>query len=65
MPKSDCREWHIFIVIKAEQQKNMSNIRPMAVKAIMFFTQIKINSMKITGKTVHEVEDEMKVDHEL
>lgn len=37
----------------------------MAVKAIMFFTQIKINSMKITGKTVHEAEDEMKADREL
>lgn len=43
----------------------MSTTRPMAAKAIMFFTQIKINSMKITGKTLYEVEDEKKVDHEL
>lgn len=43
----------------------MSNTRPMAAKAIMFFTQIKINSGKTTSKTVYEVEDEKKVDREL
>lgn len=37
----------------------------MAAKAIMFFTQIKINSVKITGKTVYEVQDEKEVDHGL
>lgn len=37
----------------------------MAAKAIMFFTQIKINSVKITGETVCEVQDEKKVDREL
>jgi len=42
----------------------MSNTRPIAAEAIMFFTQITINSVKITGKTGSEVQDEKKVDHE-
>lgn len=42
----------------------MSNTRPMAVEAIMFFTQITISSVKITGKTGYEVQDEKNVDCE-
>lgn len=54
-----------FYSHKSRTTKKMSNTRPMAAKAIMFFTQIKINSVKITGKTVCEVQDEKKVDREL
>lgn len=54
-----------FYSHKSRTTKTMSNTRPMAAKAIMFFTQIKINSVKITGKTVYEVQDEKEVDHGL
>lgn len=40
----------------------MSNTRPMAAETIMFFTQLAIDSVKITGKTSNEVQDEKKVD---